>query len=194
MTLTVIGKEGWGAASIVGTFSEHVIDRITVHHTGSLLESNQDAPSHVRAHQAFHQQDRGWADIAYHFIVDRNGHIYEGRPVWAVGDTGTNYDPTGHFLVSLEGDFDTQQPTSEQLASVAGLTAWASDEYGVGLDTISGHRDLASTSCPGDAIYTQLDNIAAQAQLVLRDADIDLVILDGMIGGGLVADIEAGRV
>ena len=192
-TVSVIGKEGWGAAPIVGTFSEHVIERITVHHTASLLESNQDAPSHVRQHQAFHQQDRGWADLAYHFIVDRNGHVYEGRPVWAVGDTGTNYDPTGHFLVCLEGNFDSQQPTSEQLASVAGLVAWASAEYGVGLDTISGHRDVASTSCPGVSVYAQLGNIAAQAQLVLRDTDVDLVILDEIAGGGLVAEIEAGR-
>lgn len=89
-----------------------------------------------------------------------------------MGDTGTNYDPTGHFLVCLEGNFDSQQPTSEQFASVASLVAWASAKYGVGLDTISGHRDVASTSCP---------------------TDVDLVVLDGMTGGDLVSEIEAGR-
>lgn len=33
----------------------------------------------VKSIQYFHQHDRGWDDIGYHFLVGENGKIYEGR-------------------------------------------------------------------------------------------------------------------
>lgn len=194
LELVIISKEGWGASPVVGTFVEHEITRITIHHTASLLEDNSDAPGRMREHQAYHQQDLGWPDLAYHYIVDRNGHIYEGRPVWAVGDTSTNYDPTGHLLICCEGEFNSQLPSEPQLASTVGLIAWGSSKFGVGLDTVFGHRDVASTSCPGDAVYTQLGSLVARSDRLLGDSIVTLTTLDDRSGLVLVADVEAGRV
>ncbi len=192
--LLVIPKHAWGAAPIVGTFVEHEITRITIHHTASLLDDNTDAPGRMREHQAYHQQDLGWPDLAYHYIVDRNGHIYEGRPVWAVGDTSTNYDPAGHLLICCEGEFNSQLPSEPQLASTAGLIAWGSSKFGVGLDTVLGHRDLASTSCPGDAMYDRLDSLVTRSDRLLGDFGVTLTTLDDRSGLVVVAEIEAGRV
>lgn len=192
--VTVIPKSAWGAAPVAGTFVEHQISRITVHHSGSLLQDNQNAPQRLRDHQAYHQNGQGWPDLAYHFVVDRNGHIYEGRPVWAVGDTNTDYDPTGHFLICCEGEFNNQTPTSDQLEAAAGLATWASARFGVGLDTVIGHRDVASTSCPGDRLYAEMKQIVARAHRLFDGPGIDLLFLDGESGVGLVADIENGRV
>lgn len=188
-SVVVIPKGGWGGAAVVGTFVEHTIERITVHHTASPLDDNRNAPSRVRAHQRFHQQDRQWPDIAYHFIVDRNGHIYEGRPTWAAGDTGTDYDPTGHFLVCAEGEFGSQSPTTAQLESIASLLSWGSAAFGVSLDTVLGHRDVASTSCPGDVLYDQFGNLVAQAELM---GSAEMVLLSDDEARQLVASIEAG--
>jgi len=192
--LTVIPKTAWGAAPVVGTFVEHQITRITVHHSGSFLKDNQNAPQRLRDHQTYHQTDQGWPDLAYHYVVDRNGHVYEGRPVWAVGDTNTDYDPTGHFLICCEGEFNNQTPTPDQLEAAAGLAAWARTRYGVGLDTVIGHRDVASTSCPGDTLYAELDQVIARAHHLFDGPGVDLVTLDDQIALGLVADIESGRV
>jgi hypothetical protein len=191
---TVIPKTAWGATPVVGTFVEHQITRITVHHSGSLLQNNQNAPQRLRDHQAYHQTDQGWPDLAYHYVVDRNGHVYEGRPVWAVGDTGTDYDPTGHFLICCEGDFNNQAPTADQREAAAGLAAWASASLGVGLDTVMGHRDVASTSCPGDTLYAEMDQVVARAHRLFDGPGVDLLLLDDQSAVGLVADIESGRV
>ena len=75
----------------------------------------------MRAHQEFHQTDRGWPDLAYHFAIDRDGNIYEGRSTEFRGDTATSYDPTGHFLVVLEGNFDVETPADPQLQSLTDL-------------------------------------------------------------------------
>jgi hypothetical protein len=152
-----------------------------VHHTAALLEANDQAPARIRGHQRFHIE-RGWPDLAYHFMVDARGNVYEGRPVDAVGDTGTEYDPTGHFLVCCEGNFDEQDVPDAQLASLAAVLAWAAVAHGVSADTISGHRDWAATSCPGDRLYP-----------LIADGTITDMVAGLISRGGAGLSVECGE-
>ena len=151
------------------------------------------APAAIRGHQRFHQDDRGWADIAYHYLIDLEGNVYEGRPVTAVGDTGTNYDPTGHFLVACEGDFSRQPIPDAMRESLVMVLAWAADTFGVDPSVIRGHRDLAATTCPGDDIYSLIENGHLQADVAaLRFVtDIRLELICGAEASDRVMAIEA---
>lgn len=195
-SIEAICVAGWGGQPPQGEFEEHVIERLTIHHTASLLDSNTDAPHHVRGHQRFHQRDRGWPDLAYHYIVDLNGHVYEGRPVWARGDTGTTYDPTGHFLVCCEGNFDEQEPSSAQLQGLVAMLAWAAVEFDVAPDTMRGHRDWAATSCPGKNLYALLGDgsLLGAVEKVVAASPPELSLICGDEALAKVADIEAGLV
>lgn len=191
--LPVICKQAWGARPVPGEFTRHTIERLTVHHTAVFLESNTRAPARARRHQRFHQ-DKGWPDLAYHFLIDANGHLYEGRPVDAVGDTATDYDPRGHFLVSCEGDFDRQQVPDRQLATLVATLAWAAVTFDVDPGTIRGHRDLAATSCPGDNLYARIADGTLEGKVrrrVARGAPTMRVVC-GEEGDQLVAAIVAG--
>ena len=192
-----ICKSAWGGREPSGALTSHTIQRMTVHDTAALLDSNRRAPGRARAHQRFHMDDRGWIDLAYHFLVDANGHVYEGRPVSAVGDTGTNYDPTGHFLVCAEGDFDRQSIPAAQVAAVADVLAWGAVTFGVDASTIRGHRDwAASTTCPGDAFYPLISS--GNLEQAVRDRVAagapGLQVLCGDVAVQQVADIEAGLI
>jgi hypothetical protein len=169
----------------------HTVSRLMVHHTASLLEDNRRAPARARQHQRFHM-DSGWADVAYHYLVDRNGHVLAGRDVAFAGDTFTEYDPDGYFLVVAEGNFDVEEPSAAQLQAIADLLAWAAGEFEVSLDTIVGHRDEASTSCPGNNLYPRLGEIRALAEGRLAAGGIALQGLCGPGATDLVAAIEAG--
>jgi len=79
--------------------------------------------------------------------------VYEARDTGFKGATGTNYDPDGHFLVVLEGNFENDVPTQRQLGSLVDVLAWAATEFDVSPSTIAGHRDHASTACPGGNLY-----------------------------------------
>jgi hypothetical protein len=186
-------RESWGAASPVGEFREHEIERMTVHHTARLLANNRDAPEAIRGHQRFHQLDRGWPDIAYHFIIDIEGNVYECRPVTAVGDTGTNYDPTGHFLVCCEGNFNEQALPAAQQAALVDVLAWAATEFGVDPETIRGHRDVAATSCPGDNLYPLIETgeLARSVSETLAAGTVTMEIVCGLPAAERVAAIEA---
>jgi hypothetical protein len=187
-TLVVIPRGAWGAAAATGAYTGHLVERLTVHHTGRLLERNELAPQRLRGHQRFHQRDRGWVDLAYHYMIDATGNVYEGRPATAVGDTATGYDPAGHLLVCCEGNFDEQDlPESQRLSLVAVLAAVAV-AHRIGADTISGHRDHAATSCPGAGIAALLDNGR------LRTWVEDLVIAGAPVVELATADDGAVRV
>ncbi len=186
-------RDSWRAAEPQGEFTSHEIERLTVHHTARLLPDNRNAPAAVLDHQRFHQLDRGWPDIAYHFIVDLEGNVYECRPVDAVGDTGTNYDPTGHFLVCCEGNFNDQELPAAQEAALVNVLAWASVEYGADSSTIRGHRDLAATSCPGDNLYPGIESgsLAAAVEAVIAAGGVEPEVVCGAKADRRVAAIEA---
>ena len=167
---------------------EHMPVRLTLHHTAVSQTAATQGPARARQHQRYHQS-LGWPDLAYHFLVDRSGLAYEGREVRFRGDTGTEYDPTGHFLVCMEGDFDTQEPTAEQLETAVALFAWASQRYDIDAATLAGHGAYAVTSCPGAVVSAMIPDLAAA---VAGTEAVEIELVCGRYGARLVADLEAG--
>ncbi len=146
----VVSRADWDAKPPTRILPPHTIERITVHHQGVFAPKTQDAKRRLRTMQAFHQgPKRNFADIAYHFIIDRKGIVYEGRSLSVPGETKTDYDPKGHLLICLLGDLNVQQPTPEQLKSLLELIDWALETYHLSKDMVKTHRDYAHTDCPG---------------------------------------------
>lgn len=191
--IPVICSSAWGAEPRTGEYVEHRIAQITVHHTAMLLEDNAAAPGRLRRHQAYHQS-LGWPDLAYHFMVDASGNVYEGRPVVAAGDTATEYDPTGHLLVCCEGNFDEQPIPPAQYDALVQLLAWGCGEFGIEPGTVAGHRDHAATTCPGDDLYSHLESGAlADAVGAHTGEKLRIESLCGESGRAVVGAIETGR-
>ncbi|OBK31686.1 N-acetylmuramoyl-L-alanine amidase [Mycobacterium asiaticum] len=169
---------------------------MTLHHSGVVLGDNSNAPGRLRQHQRYHQDHYGWIDIAYHVSVDRNGNIYQLRTPELVGDTATDYDPTGHFLVLCEGDFDTEAITDAQLNGAAMAFAWAAQTFRVSATTLASHRDFApTTSCPGANLYARLSSGDLKRRIddLLAGGPVNLQAVCGPSAAATVADIEAGR-
>jgi hypothetical protein len=134
----------------------HTVDRITLHHDGA--EFYGGAEARLRGLQSWSRRVRGWVDIPYHFMIDLEGNIYQARPLQYVGDTATEYDPTGHALITVMGNYEVQEVNQAQLAAIVDLAAWICYEYDISPQLIKGHRDYAATSCPGTNLYLYLTN------------------------------------
>lgn len=153
---------------------------LLVHHT---VHGNDYAEHEVvgllRGVHRFHTgPEKGWPDIAYNFVVDRFGRVWETRAGSldgaVAGDaTGGNqgFDQKCAFL----GDHRTEAPSAPARQAMAGLLAWLADRHGVDTapgatttfvsrgsnrhaagaevvtPTITGHRTMSHTTCPGDA-------------------------------------------
>jgi hypothetical protein len=189
----VICRQAWGASPAGGDMIEHTIDHLTIHHTAVAVDRVADGPSSILSHQRFHQGDKGWADIAYHYLIDPGGNIYEGRDPRFKGDTATDYDPAGHFLVCIDGNFDLTTVNEAQVAAAARILAWGAHRYGVDPTALAGHRDYAETRCPGDAIYALLTDgsLVARVQAVLAAGTPSLDLVCGPEGDSLIDSIES---
>jgi hypothetical protein len=185
--LTALCREAWGAAPAAAG-RPHQIQQITVHHSAGLLTNNRAVPARLLGYQRNHQQ-RGWVDLAYHWIVDAEGNLYEGRSTDYAGDTATDYDPAGHFLALCDGNFEEQALPPAQLDGLARLLAWAVQRYGLGVELISGHRDHAATACPGAALYDTLQTgeLIGRVQAYL---DAGPIHLERVCGGDAEAHIN----
>jgi hypothetical protein len=129
----------------------HEITHITLHHTGSAepLRPGDDPVRRLRGLQAWGEAERNWWDLPYHFLIDLDGNVYEGRDWRYTGETNTTYNPGGHFLISVIGNYEIQEPTPAQVDAIVDMMAWAAQSFGIGTDRIGGHYDYAETSCPG---------------------------------------------
>ena len=107
--------------------------------------------------------DRGWRDIGYHFVIDLEGNVHEGRPVEQTGahTKGHNWDSIGVCYVGgveaekKHGDWvpkDTR--TQAQKDALDDLLCQLTDTYG---GRVYGHRDFSSKSCPCFDAKTEYD-------------------------------------
>ena len=148
----------------------HRITHVTLHHTGDRepLRPDDDPVKRLRGLQSWGAAERNWWDVPYHFLLDLNGRIYEGRDWRYMGETNTTYDPAGHFLISVIGNYERQEPTSAQLAAIADMMAWAVREFNLPLDRIGGHYNYATTSCPGQHLRKYLENGTLRQMVAAR--------------------------
>jgi len=168
---------------------------MTIHHSAVALPDNRQIAARLRQHQRYHMDDKGWIDIAYHYAVDRQGNIFALRNTAIAGDTATDYDTTGHFLVLCEGNFDTESVTEAQLNGAALICAWATRQFGIGVNTLGSHQEMtAATDCPGTNLQSHVASGDLKSRITrLISSGSDLRPASGQEAATLVAAIEAGR-
>ena len=184
-----VSREDWGADQCQPRAAPDYgeVKAVAVHHTVSLNDyTPEEAPQIVLAICRYHRNSNGWNDIGYNALVDKYGTIYEGRAggldqgVIGAHAQGFNSQSAG---VSNIGDYTAVAASDAALTATANYIRWklavhgqplsgpvtltsaggSESRYGAGarvtLDRVVGHRDLGKTACPGDELYTQLDDI-----------------------------------
>jgi hypothetical protein len=164
--IKILPREVWNADT-PNYYTTHVPQKITIHHEGTIFTPEKDAPAHIKNVQKWGMSEaRYWADIPYHFLIDPNGNIYEGRNPFTAGETATEYDPSGHLLITCMGNYEEQELSSEQLNSLIQTVAWACDKYRISPDSIAAHKDFANTACPGKNLYKYIENGYLKEQVI----------------------------
>jgi hypothetical protein len=168
MAPDILTREQWGAKPVLAGARFHEIQFITIHHTGVVQNPMRTLEDKLKGLQAFSQRvDKladgrtkpAWPDIPYHYYISVDGRIGEGRPWNLVGDTNTAYDPAGHLLVVVEGEFDREVPSEAQLKSLDRIVLWAAQHWSVPARRIRTHQDYARTDCPGKALQSRMSDL-----------------------------------
>ncbi|HUH07228.1 MAG TPA: cell wall-binding repeat-containing protein [Egibacteraceae bacterium] len=184
----IVTRAQWGADESIREGSPSHARRARVgfvHHTAGTNDySASSSPAIVRGIYHYHVQSRGWSDIGYNLLVDRFGTVFEGRyggvDKAVIGAHAGGFN-TGSFGVSLMGTFDGGAPPSAAMQALAEVLAWKFDVHHidagatvqveslgstryakgtkVNLSTVSGHRDVSLTACPGGSLYSLLPDL-----------------------------------
>jgi len=160
---SIVSVQEWGGLALVQPPTAQRITHITLHHQGETWRKGGDVAAYLQRLQTWSRVTKQWADIPYHYVIAPEGRIYAARPLGLAGDTNTEYDPSGHVLVMLLGNFEEVEPTQPQLLATAELMAWLVQQNGLGASdlarTIASHKDYsAQTVCPGGKLYRYLES------------------------------------
>jgi len=166
--VSILGRQAWGAGPSNGKAAAMARpSRITIHHMGGNVVEGTDRQISCRSIQAIqkeHVQRRHWDDIGYHYIVDRGGRVWEGRPISQQGAHAGSPDANqGNIGVVLLGNFDLQEPSAPQLDSLERLVDALRRRYGIARGQVLSHQEVRSeggmgaTSCPGKRLAPWLD-------------------------------------
>lgn len=188
-----VDRDGWncpdGESPSCGTPSYTTVSFLIVHHeAGSNIEPAGGWDDRVLAIWDFHTTPvadggKGYCDIGYNWLVDRDGVLYEGR---GGGDNvvGAHFSCANTYTmgVCVLGDCDILAPTASSINMVEDILAWKACQEGIDplgsayhspsqltINNISGHRDVntspapgacpSGTVCPGDYLYSDLTEI-----------------------------------
>ncbi len=191
----VITREDWRAQPPRRAYTPMKPVRVTVHHTvGAQPAELDDSIQEMLIIQRFHQAGRGWNDICYHFLIDAAGRVFQGRPEGVYGAQVRGFNK-GNVGISLMGCFHeprNQEPTELQLGALKTLTRWVMRAYGIDAGTLKGHRDLGATACPGDNVYSKLDDLRRElGNAVLASVSAGLLRDLGRTAAGLSRLIDS---
>ena len=154
-TVTIQSRSSWNAQP-ARVYKTHQPVRITVHHEGGrVLTVEDDARKRLKNIQTWCMgPERNWVDIPYHYLISPDGTVYEGRNVFTVGETNTDYDPTGHLLISFLGNYNDQNMNDHLVDVLVNLIKDFCYKFKIDPETISTHRDHCQhTNCPGKNLY-----------------------------------------
>lgn len=135
------------------------INKIILHWYGEGNSLDMNSQEFVDGIRRMHMA-MGWQDIGYHYLIDRNGKVYDGRDDSVAGahTLGYNSDSIGvNLLYGTEDNVLTFASYKALIDLLAELCA----KYSIPRGNIFGHRDFLATQCPGDFIYAKITEIIA---------------------------------
>ncbi|XP_078285661.1 N-acetylmuramoyl-L-alanine amidase-like [Rhinoraja longicauda] len=158
----IIPRCMWGARPFKGEPVQLALPLrfIYIHHTyqpSQPCTNFPDCAANMRSIQNFHQDDRQWSDIGYNFLVGSDGYMYEGRG-WQWLGAHTKGQNSKGYGVGFIGNYSSELPERRALELVRDSFTRCAVAGGkiTSHYSIQGHRQHRDTSCPGNALFSEI--------------------------------------
>lgn len=147
---------------------------ITIHHDGLPWEDRpytstgtSAARARLQLYRQGHVGHNGWADIGYHYAIDRAGRVWECRPLAYQGAhvRGRN---DGNIGILVMGNFEVQRPSSAQVRALGLHVNALCRAEGIAdkhkKSRVLTHKEWkgAKTQCPGRHLQAQVTSLRAR--------------------------------
>jgi len=121
------------------------IVRFVIHHSA-------DPKGTPQKYANYHVYSHGWPGIGYHFVIQKDGTIYQTNALETISYGVANYN-TGSVNICLTGNYTIEMPPPKQMESLIWLLKDLSGRLGP--KPIEAHSTYTATKCPGDNINTE---------------------------------------
>jgi hypothetical protein len=134
---------------------------ITIHHDGldsPMTETSERASAARIEWIRCGHRGRGFSDIGYHYVIDRDGRVWEGRSMrWQGAHVARHNEQNIGILVM--GNFDIQKPSQQQLDGTRLHVRKLLAQYKLSRGRVLTHREWAGakTACPGKHLQAAVD-------------------------------------
>ena len=100
--------------------------------------------------KSWHVKGNGWSDIGYHFVIELDGSVHNGRPMHRIGAHTKGHNATSIgicYVGGMDKDKTPKDTRNEvQRAAMDKLISSLLEEYPGA--TIHGHNEFAAKACP----------------------------------------------
>ena len=147
------------------------IDTLIVHCTATRAAwwADRRPQEKVDEVRSWHVEERGWSDIGYHYLIDRDGTVVEGRPIEKTGAHAKGYNKTSVGIALFGGhgghedDAFDMHFTPEQDRALRKLIAQLRMEY-PSINTVMGHNEVSAKMCPCFQVTSWLSNVQEKSK------------------------------
>lgn len=141
--------------------------KIIVHHTGGtdaypLMDTSHHTFETVRGWHL----SKGWDDIGYHWYIEKDGSVHEGRVETMHGahTVGQNTKSVG---VCVAGNFDATLPTPAQVDALTELLKEIMERWNIPYSEIYPHRKFANKTCYGNKLTDNWASLLVKPETAL---------------------------
>ena len=147
---------------------------VTIHHDGLGTALGTSGLSATKARLSLIRnshvgRSRNWADIGYHYAIDRAGRVWECRPLAYQGAHVRGHND-GNIGILVMGDFDIEKPTRAQLRALGTHVNALCLSFGIqkGGGGVKTHKEWSSakTACPGRYLQPKVSSLRARGFVV----------------------------
>ncbi|GAA1162996.1 peptidoglycan recognition protein family protein [Nesterenkonia sandarakina] len=166
--VNIISREEWGATQVDGNGSRQPSNLVRVlhHSAGPTPSTGNSLSADIAVVQNLEVigQNRFERGISYTFIVTPAGRVFEGHSIGRVGTHTLGQNSTGAGIC-IPGDYTSQDiSTAAENALIELLQEGVDRGWWTSSSISGGHRDYVAGECPGDILYSRIDEINARAQ------------------------------
>ena len=184
-TRGVVSRVEWGARGPAKPFralSPGRVKGVVLHHSG--VKDGPSGVAAVKAFESYHMDTRKWDAIAYNWLVDSSGAVFEGRGPGVRGAATKGWNARSESVCYVGWGYDRVPDVA--LKSIMAVIDDVQLRYGGSL-WVRGHRDVSSSTCPGRWLHDWLTDGARVDQGPPSDIDWAGIVAHLTALGGRVA-------
>lgn len=160
----LVRRNVWSKGNPVPSLMDRMlpIDKITVHHDGMsafLNTSESAAAARIEAIRRSHRNNN-WGDIGYHYLIDPNGRVWEGRPLSWQGAHVRDHNQ-GNIGICVLGNYEQQAVNDRQMQALERFIAANMREHRIQRNRVYTHQEFSPTACPGRSLQARMNSVRA---------------------------------